>query len=171
MIKNYSFLFKSVNTSTPPKTIELEKRTKIKFPKLQISFKKVGLIVILAISMQAYSQLYVPNGVVNTSSNGNVGIGTNNPQESLDVNGRLRVNGGAESFFGFGASSASSPIDTRSAYNTIYYPYVFNWHTGLTFSAHSVYGGIRFYNQGYPDMYGTADLVMSITENKVGIGS
>ncbi|WP_392436808.1 hypothetical protein ACF3N7_07310 [Cruoricaptor ignavus] len=171
MVKNYSLLFKSLNTSNPPQTIALEKRANIKFTKLQISFKKVGLIVILAISMQAYSQLYIPNGVVNTSSNGNVGIGTNNPQESLDVNGRLRINGGADSFFGFGSSTSSTPIDTRPAYNAIYYPYVFNWHTGLTFSAHSIYGGIRFYNQGYPEMYGTADLVMSITENKVGIGT
>lgn len=51
--------------------------------------------------------------------------------------------------------------------------FVMNHHTGLTFSAHSVYGGIRFYNQGYPvgpfDSSTGAKMVMSIANNAVGV--
>jgi hypothetical protein len=101
-------------------------------------------------------------------NSGNFGIGTTNPEARLDVNGAIQSNGGANQFYGFGPASASKSIDVRSG---SHYPYVFNWHTGLTFSAHSAYGGIRFYNQGYPDMYGTGVLVMSITNNSVGIGT
>ncbi len=101
-------------------------------------------------------------------NSGNFGIGTTNPEARLDVNGAIQSNGGANQFYGFGPASASKSIDVRSG---SHYPYVFNWHTGLTFSAHSAYGGIRFYNQGYPDMYGTGVLVMSITNNNVGIGT
>lgn len=97
-----------------------------------------------------------------------VGIGTSTPEAKLDVNGTVQINGGADGFYGFGQSSSSKPIDIRAG---SHYPYVFNWHEGLTFSAHSSYGGIRFYNQGYPDMFGTAVMVMSITNNNVGIGT
>jgi hypothetical protein len=100
--------------------------------------------------------------------NGYVGIGTKTPEARLDVNGTIQINGGANGFYGFGQASTLKPIDARPASR---YPYVFNWHEGLTFSAHSAYGGIRFYNQGYPDMYGTGVLVMSITNNNVGIGT
>ena len=95
---------------------------------------------------------------------GNVGIGTTTPGAKLDVVGNLQVNGGADSFYGFGNSSSAKPIDARP---NSQFPYIFNWHTGLTFSAHSAYGGIRFYNQGYPDMYGSGVLVMSINNNKL----
>jgi hypothetical protein len=101
-------------------------------------------------------------------TNGNVGIGTNAPDAKLDVNGSIQTGGGANNFYGFGESSASKPIDVRTGPQ---YPYVFNWHTGLTFSAHSTYGGIRFYNQGYPNMYGEGVMVMAITNNNVGIGT
>jgi hypothetical protein len=49
-----------------------------------------------------------------------------------------------------------------------------NYHTGLTFSAHSLYGGIRFYNQGYPNPYDPATgsvMVMSMIYGNVGIGT
>ena len=49
-------------------------------------------------------------------------------------------------------------------------PYVFQWHSGLNFAAHSVYGGIRFFNQSYPAPY-NAQLVMSLTNGRVGIGT
>jgi hypothetical protein len=101
-------------------------------------------------------------------TNGNVGVGTTTPEAKLDVNGTIQINGGANSFYGFGQASSSKPIDARPNSR---YPYVFNWHEGLTFSAHSAYGGIRFYNQGYPNMYGTGVMVMSITNNSVGIGT
>ena len=97
-----------------------------------------------------------------------VGMGTSTPEAKLDVNGTVQINGGANNFYGFGQSSSSKPIDIRAG---SHYPYVFNWYEGLTFSAHSSYGGIRFYNQGYPDMFGTAVMVMSITNNNVGIGT
>jgi hypothetical protein len=107
-------------------------------------------------------------GVGNNYITGNVGIGTISPEAKLDVNGTIQSNGGANQLYGFGQSSASKPIDVRSG---SHYPYVFNWHEGLTFSAHSAYGGIRFYNQSYPDAYNNAVLVMSITNNNVGIGT
>lgn len=51
--------------------------------------------------------------------------------------------------------------------------FVINNHDGLTFSAHSNYGGIRFYNQGYPigplEPSAGAKMVMSITSGNVGI--
>jgi hypothetical protein len=49
-----------------------------------------------------------------------------------------------------------------------------NNHFGLTFSAHSYYGGIRFYNQGYPEPFDAATgakMVMSINNGNVGIGT
>lgn len=50
-----------------------------------------------------------------------------------------------------------------------------NAHRGLTLSAHSVYGGIRFYNQGYPigplKPSTGATMVMSIANGFVGIGT
>lgn len=79
------------------------------------------------------------------------------------------LNGGADQLYGFGASSATQPADVRPGNH---YPFVFNYHEGLTFSAHSAYGGIRFYNQDYPLPYGpNSKLVMSITNNNVGIGT
>ncbi len=49
-----------------------------------------------------------------------------------------------------------------------------NYHFGLTFSAHSYCGGIRFYNQGYPNAYDSAsgsEMVMSINNGSVGIAT
>lgn len=78
------------------------------------------------------------------------------------------TNGGADQLNGFGASSSTQSVDIR---HNNQYPFVFNWHTGLTFSAHSAYGGIRFYNQDYPNPYGAnSKIVMSITDGNVGIG-
>ncbi|MFT3870776.1 MAG: hypothetical protein QM715_20175 [Nibricoccus sp.] len=53
-----------------------------------------------------------------------------------------------------------------------------NYHTGLSFSAHSYYGGIRFYNQGYLptvsnpyDSTAGAMMVMAIMDGNVGVGT
>ena len=130
------------------------------FQQLKLSFD-TGIII-------DGGSLYGRSGTFLQPTGGNVGIGTSTPEAKLDVNGTVQINGGANNFYGFGQSSSSKPIDIRAG---SHYPYVFNWHKGLTFSAHSSYGGIRFYNQGYPDMFGTAVMVMSITNNNVGIGT
>lgn len=90
----------------------------------------------------------------------------------LNVNSLVKGSG-ASDLWGWGPA-ADNTLDPRPNYNTGLVPYVMNNHTGLTFSAHSYYGGIRFYNQGYPTAYSAANgatMVMSINNNKVGIGT
>src|SRR3989338_7385650 len=71
------------------------------------------------------------------------------------------VGGGGTGLYGWGLGSASWPPRIGG-----YSPYTFNYHTGLAFSANSSYGGLRFYNQGYPDI-STSNLAMQITNNNV----
>jgi hypothetical protein len=120
-------------------------------------------------------------------SAGKVGIGTTAPTQKLDVSGNINATGsistqsGATGYFGMGLSAASSSLSTtdldsdRPGGNPIYR---INSHTGLSFSAHSAYGGIRFYNQGYsatnPNPYDStigAQMVMAINNGAVGIGT
>jgi hypothetical protein len=80
---------------------------------------------------------------------------------------------GANSIFGWG-ENFDRTIDIRPNPHPTYGTMMINYHTGLTFSAHSVYGGIRFYNQGYPNPYDPATgsiMVMSIVNGNVGIGT
>lgn len=80
---------------------------------------------------------------------------------------------GANNIFGWG-ENINSAIDPRTPSSPVYGSMQINYHTGLTFSAHSNYGGIRFYNQGYPGAYDSAtgaSMVMSITNGNVGIGT
>ena len=80
---------------------------------------------------------------------------------------------GANSIFGWG-ENFDRTIDVRPNPHPVYGTMMINYHTGLTFSAHSVYGGIRFYNQGYPNPYDPATgsvMVMSIVNGNVGIGT
>jgi len=80
---------------------------------------------------------------------------------------------GANSIFGWGENFDRS-IDVRPNPHPTYGTMMINYHTGLTLSAHSVYGGIRFYNQGYPNPYDPATgsvMVMSIVNGSVGIGT
>ncbi|TSC96590.1 MAG: hypothetical protein Athens071426_150 [Parcubacteria group bacterium Athens0714_26] len=101
----------------------------------------------------------------------NVGIGTTNPTSKLYVVGSTylsdfpTVSSGGTSLYGWGAGNSVWPPPVNGQI-----PYVFNYHTGLAFSAHSAYGGIRFYNQAYPDVTGST-LVMNITDGNVGIGT
>lgn len=78
---------------------------------------------------------------------------------------------GATDYSGWGLNSNSS-LDPRPG-STVAGAFVMNHHMGLTFSAHSIYGGIRFYNQGYPigplEPSTGAKMVMSIANNAVGI--
>jgi hypothetical protein len=110
--------------------------------------------------------------VMRVTSAGNVGIGTSTPAAKLDVNGFFRVLGGADYHTGWGIGDAG--WDTRpGSGNTS--KYIFNQHYGITFSAHSTYGGIRFYNQGtntgtYPYL-SDATMVMAVTNGSVGIGT
>jgi hypothetical protein len=81
--------------------------------------------------------------------------------------------GGANTVWGWG-EAADNLLDPRPNYRPDLKTYMINHHSGLTFSAHSEYGGIRFYNQGYPNAYSATDgavMVMSITNGKVGIGT
>jgi hypothetical protein len=80
---------------------------------------------------------------------------------------------GANSIFGWG-ENFNRTIDVRPNPHPTYGTMIINYHTGLTFSAHSFYGGIRFYNQGYPNPYDPTTgsvMVMSIVNGSVGIGT
>jgi len=86
--------------------------------------------------------------------------------------GSLTKSGGATAIYGWGESS-NNILDPRPNFRTDAVPFMINHHTGLTLSAHSSYGGIRFYNQGYPNPYDPAGaiMVMSIVNGNVGIGT
>jgi hypothetical protein len=51
-----------------------------------------------------------------------------------------------DSWYGIGQTTSASGATAVGGY----YPWALSYHTGLAFSAHSAYGGIRFYNQNYP---------------------
>lgn len=79
---------------------------------------------------------------------------------------------GANNIFGWG-ENFDRTVDVRPNPHPWMGTLNINYHTGLTFSAHSYYGGIRFYNQGYPNAYDVATgakMVMSIMNGNVGIG-
>lgn len=89
---------------------------------------------------------------------------------SIKFNHLIKGLGAAEySGWGLNFDEALDPRPVSAAGGA----FVMNHHRGLTFSAHSVYGGIRFYNQGYPvgpfEPSTGAKMVMSIANNAVGI--
>jgi len=83
---------------------------------------------------------------------------------------KITKSGGASQYYGWGVVS-NNTLDPRP--NSTEGSFMFNNHQGLTFSAHSYYGGIRFYNQGHPigpyEPSTGAKMVMSINNNAVGI--
>jgi hypothetical protein len=126
-----------------------------------------------------YNQSYpgiTQSTMVMSVTNDRVGIGTTDPSFKLHVAGdvytssNMRVEGdilkgaGPDHIWGWGSNAS---WDIRAGGQL---PYAINHHTGLTLSAHSAYGGIRFYNQSYPALTGS-ELVMSIANNSVGIGT
>ena len=86
----------------------------------------------------------------------------------------LTKGNGASDYFGWGLNT-NRAWDIRPNSTNNIGALVINHHVGLTFSAHSSYGGIRFYNQGYPigplEPSTGATMVMSINNNAVGIGT
>ena len=113
-----------------------------------------------------------------TWRSGKVGIGTATPTAMLDVAGDIKTINGASGYYGIGSvhpgiddADADRPnLGTSNKVERI------NYHTGLSFSAHSYYGGIRFYNQGYSSTENNPYLlsgapVMTITDGNVGIGA
>ncbi len=101
------------------------------------------------------------------------GYAQNATYDNVTINSTFTKSGGAGSIFGWGEAN-NNTFDPRPNWRPDALTYMINHHTGLTLSAHSVYGGIRFYNQGYPSVYDPANgarLVMSITNNNVGIGT
>jgi hypothetical protein len=92
--------------------------------------------------------------------------------DNLTLNFGFVKSSGAANLSGWGLASDNT-LDPRPNYSPGVVPYMINNHTGLTFSAHSLYGGIRFYNQGYPNPYSAANgaqLVMSINNGGVAVG-
>lgn len=92
--------------------------------------------------------------------------------DNLMVN-TLQLSGGASSYSGWGYD-ATNIIDIRP-HAQDRPVFVMNNHFGLTFSAHSYYGGIRFYNQAYPalpfDELAGAKIAMSMVDGNVGVGT
>jgi hypothetical protein len=123
-----------------------------------------------------------------SNASGDVGIGTTNPQKALDVvgdarfSGQISTGGGSSNYYGIGSISGSlltandRDIDRPNLGNNSVLR--INHHTGISLSAHSHYGGIRFYNQGYhantsnpiDGQYG-ATMVMALNNGNVGIGT
>ena len=79
--------------------------------------------------------------------------------------GLIKVGGGGDSWYGIGTSTSAGGATAVGGY----YPYAIHNHTGLAFSAHTSYGGIRFYNQPYPTAPMGATAVMAVVNGRVGI--
>lgn len=95
-------------------------------------------------------------------------------QQQIGSFTQITKGSGANDFDGWGINF-NNKLDPRPYASPEGSTYVLNAHRGLTLSAHSVYGGIRFYNQGYPigplEPSTGATMVMSIANGAVGIGT
>ena len=119
---------------------------------------------------------------------GRVGIGTTSRGALLDVAGSVYVGGaitkqsGGSAYYGWGEIPWSDMTTTDLDKSRPNLPegsvQRLNHHTGISLSAHSVYGGIRFYNQGYSnsntnpfDSQTGATMAMAINNGNVGAGA
>lgn len=77
--------------------------------------------------------------------NGTSCLSTLKVAATLFADGGINVNGGGDNLYGWGQSTSAGGATPYT-----FYPVAINNHTGLAFSAHSSYGGLRFYNQSHP---------------------
>lgn len=137
-----------------------------------------NLLILTAALLLISTKIYAGSG--DMVVNGNLGVGTGTPGAKLDVNGNINIKGGSSAYYGWG----EIPLNTITVGDLDYDRpnkstsplFRINEHAGLSLSAHSYYGGIRFYNQGYsttelnPYKNG-GQMVMAITNGNVGIGT
>ena len=88
---------------------------------------------------------------------GSANISVTHATHATDATNAFGIANNGDGISGFGVTSN---WDSRSNGNR---PFALNYHTGITISAHSVYGGTRIYSGGYPDLTSSV-LRMQVTD-------
>lgn len=113
--------------------------------------------------------IFTPVGDLYIRADGYLRLGSNNVNDRVligyptstvtTVEGTFQINsveGGANYFYGWGQDVIGSGGVDNYGGNA---PYIINYHTGITLTAHDAYGGIRIYAQNYPVLWPAAALV------------